>query len=241
MGDDQLTSSQVVRDLGLFINSSLTWDDHINKLCSGGKRLCGWILNVFYSRESDILLVLFNSLVRSKMEYCCQIWDPSKIVQIDALEQVQRYFTSKFRNLKDLNYWERLKKLNILSLQRRREKLTLCFVWKIKYNCAPNVINLSFVKTNTKSIERAIVRPLPKVKGSLLSLYENSFAVKAAKLWNKLPFCIAKIDTFKIFQNELDTFLKAYPDNPPVRGYYHVNSNSLLDYGTIKSGLNYPA
>ena len=61
-GDDQITPSQVVRDLGLFINSSLTWDNHINKLCSGGKRLCGWILNVFYSRDSDILLVLFKAI-----------------------------------------------------------------------------------------------------------------------------------------------------------------------------------
>ena len=190
---------------------------------------------MFYSRDSGALMTLFNSLVRSKMEYGCQIWDPYKTHQIDALEQVQRYFTSKFKDLKDLNYWDRLQKLEILSLQRRREKLTLITVWKIKFNRIPNDINLSFVNTNTKSISKAFVRPMPKVKGGLLSQFENSFVVKAAKLWNKLPPDITSIDTFHIFQQKLDDFIKLFPDNPPIKGYYHVNSNSILDYNSPNS------
>ena len=122
-----------------------------------------------------------------------------------------------------------MKKLEVQSLQRRREKLTLLMVWKIKYNCAPNEINLCFVDTKTKSTSKAIVRPMPRVKGSVLSLFENSFAVKAAKLWNKLPANITSIDTFFTFQNKLNAFLKLFPDNPLIKGYYHLNSNSLLD------------
>ena len=167
------------------------------------------------------------------MEYCSQIWDPCKIDQIDSLEQVQRHFTSKFKNLANLNYWERLKKLKIMSLQRRREKLTILTIWKIKYNRAPNVIDLKFIETNTKKSVKAILKPLPKVKGSLLTLFENSFAIKAVKLWNKLPTEITLIDSFSVFQKQLDALLNLYPDNPPVKGYYHVNSNSLLDYRTI--------
>ena len=143
-----------------------------------------------------------------------------------------RYFTSKFADLKDLNYWERLKKLGVQSLQRRRERLTLLMVWKIKYSRVPNEINLCFVNTNTKSTSKAIVKPMPRIKGSLLTLFENSFAVKAAKLWNKLPANITNIDSFLTFQNKLDSFLKLFPDNPPIKGYYHLNSNSLLEYSS---------
>ena len=169
------------------------------------------------------------------MEYCCQIWDPSQINQINALEQVQRYFTSKLKNLDNLNYWERMKKLGIMSLQRRREKLTILLVWKIKYNLIPNVIDLKFIETKTRTCKKAIVRPLPKVKGNLLTLFENSFAVKAAKLWNKLPQNIANIDSFSVFKIKLDALLKLYPDHPPVRGYYHQYSNSLLGYTTLNA------
>ena len=230
--EDLILPSRVVKDLGILINSSLNWDDHISYLCKIGKQLTGWILSVFYSRDSVVLMTLFNSLVRSKMEYGCQIWDPWKIHQIDALEQIQRYFTSKLKDLKDLNYWDRLKKLKAMSLQRRRERLTLQMVWKIKFNLIPNDVNLCFVNTKTKSISKAIVRPMPKIKGSLLSQFENSFAVKAAKLWNKLPPNIANIDTFHMFQQKLDDFLILFPDNPPIKGYYHVNSNSILDYSS---------
>ena len=234
-GDDYVFPTTVVRDLGLFINSHLNWDDHISKLCKVGRQISGWILNVFFSRKSDVLITLFNSLVRSRLEYVCQVWDPIKINQIDALEDIQRRFTSKFTDSRNLNYWERLKKFKMMSLQRRREKLTILFVWRIKYNRAPNVINLIFVKTITRSSERALVKPMPKVGGSLLTLYENSFAVKAAKLWNKLPVKITKIDSFNAFREKLDTLLELYPDKPPVRGYYHTNSNSLLEYKTVNS------
>ena len=94
-GDDDIFPSRVIRDLGIHLNSSLNWDDHINYLSKVGKQLSGWILSVFYSRDSKVLLTLFNSLVRSKMEYGCQIWDPFKINQINALEQVQRYILYK--------------------------------------------------------------------------------------------------------------------------------------------------
>ena len=174
--------------------------------------------------------------MRSKLEYGCQVWDPFKIREIDTIEHVQRYFTSKFRHFKDFNYWERLEKLGIMSLQRRREKLTLLLVWKIKYGGVPNVINLNFVNTNTRSGTKALVRPMPRVNGSLLTLFENCFAVKAAKLWNKLPSNLQNTVSLHMFKQKLDLFLNLFPDKPPVRGYYHVNSNSLLDYNNINPG-----
>ena len=76
---------------------------------------------------------------------------------------------------------------------------------------------------------------MPKVKGGLLSQFENSFVVKAAKLWNKLPADITSIDTFHIFQQKLDDFIKLFPDNPPIKGYYRINSNSILDYNSPNS------
>ena len=49
---------------------------------------------------------------------------------------------------------------------------------------------------------------------------------------NALPANITSIDSFFTFQNKLDAFLKLFPDNPPIKGYYHLNSNSLLDYNS---------
>ena len=131
--------------------------------------------------------------------------------------------------LKD-NYWERLDKLKLMSLQRRREKLTIIFVWKIKYNLVPNDINLEFSTNNRRSGSVAIVKPMPRSTGKLLSMFENSFIVKSAKLWNKLPLKLTQVDSLTVFKSQLDRYLKLIPDRPPIRGYYHTNKNSILDF-----------
>ena len=143
-GATLISPSNCIRDLGVLINSGLDWEDHINYLSKTGKKLTSWLLNVFYSRDKEVMLVLFNSIVRSKLEYCCPVWDPYKVKHINSIEQIQRNFTKKIKFMRDLDYWQRLKTLNIMSLQRRREKMIIILVWKIKNNLAPNNINLIF-------------------------------------------------------------------------------------------------
>ena len=180
------------------------------------------------------MLTLFNSLIRSRLEYCSQIWDPGKITQINDLEQLQRSFTYKIIYMDNLNYWDRLTELKIFSLQRRREKLTLIYVWKIRNSVVPNDINLEFLFNDRKSCFKAVVKPMPKVRGRILTMYESSFQIKAAKLWNKIPGVITKIDSLTLFKKKLNNYLLLYPDKPPITGYYHTNKNSILDYQTIK-------
>ena len=225
-----ICQSHCVRDLGVLVDGKLTWDNHIFKLCKIGKQLSWWILSVFYTRDSSVMLTVFNSIVRSKLEYCSQIWDPYLIRHIDALEQVQRVFTKRIKFLYDLNYWERIKKLKIMSLQRRREKLTILLMWKIKHNMVPNDINLEFLNSDRKSGNRAVVKPMPKITGKMLTMYEISFIIKAPKLLNNLRHKLTEIDDLTKFKGELNRYLKLVPDQPPIRGYYHNNKNSLLDY-----------
>ena len=68
--------SSTVRDLGVFMDKELNWSSHYNTICRQAKKMCGWIFSTIYSRNKDILLVLFSSLVRSKLEYCCEVWSP---------------------------------------------------------------------------------------------------------------------------------------------------------------------
>ena len=228
-----ITSTTFVKDLGIFISSDMTWDCHISQLCKTANRISAWILNIFHTRDKLTMITLFNSLVRSRLEYCCQIWDPSKIKLIDLIEQVQRNFTRKIVDMdKNDDYWIRLKKLGIDSLQRRREKLIIILLWKIKNSLVPNHINIEF-KTNFRSQIKAVIPPMPRARGKLLSAYEDSFLVKSAKLFNKVPSQITECASFSLFESKLNKYLSFYPDKPPVHGYYHQNTNSITDYRTV--------
>ena len=48
------------------------------------------------------------------------------------------------------NYWQRLKALNLMSLQRRRERYipsSTCGLWKVLYGKCPNDVNIQFSVT----------------------------------------------------------------------------------------------
>ena len=182
-----ISPSDYVKDLGITIDNKLNWNQHIFTISRKAKQITGWILSVFYSRDKNTMLTLFNSLVRSKLEYCCEIWSPHLIKNINTIEKIQSSFTYRIEGMKELNYWDRLSTLNIMSLQRRRERQTLLHVWKILNKVYPNTINLNFKNHQRSGAIRAIMKPLPKLQGRALTVYEESFLIKAAKLWNILP------------------------------------------------------
>ena len=80
------------------------------------------------TRDKQTMMTLYKSLVRSHLEYCCPLWNSSTLADIQQLEGVQRTFTSRISGVGHLNYWERLKALNLMSLQRRRERYIIIHI-----------------------------------------------------------------------------------------------------------------
>ena len=129
--------------------------------------------------------------------------------------------------MESCDYWERLRVLKILSLQRRREKIIVIHLWKIRNGIYPNSVDISFKPNSRKCSIQAVIKPLPKVRGKLLTLYDESFTIKAAKLWNVLPPELTHISSLELFKSRLDSFLLTLPDKPPLPGYPYGCDNSL--------------
>ena len=94
----------------------LSWSLHVSIIDDDSGRMARRILSVFYERSADVMLTLFKSLVRSRTEYCCSLWNSSKVEDIMKLKAVQGSFTSRIIEVRHLPYWERLKELKISSL-----------------------------------------------------------------------------------------------------------------------------
>ncbi len=60
-----------------------------------------------------------------------------------SLENVKRSFTRHVQGMQKLDYWERLSSLRLYSLQRRRERYDILYVWKILEGLVPNVSAVS--------------------------------------------------------------------------------------------------
>ena len=165
-------------------------------------------------------------------EYICPLWNPSKVKDIKKVESIQRAFTSRINEVKHLPYWERLKKLNLMSLQRRRERYIIIQVYKIIKHLAPNDIKVGFYQNERYGLMCKIPTLGKNSKSKYQKIYDDSFHVIAAKLWNKIPREIKEKKTLNSFKDALTKFLMSFPDCPPIHGV--SSSNSLLDINTIK-------
>ena len=226
--------STTVRDLGVILSSDGKWSAQISRVVSTASRVAGWTLSAFRSRTRRTMMTLYKSLVRPHLDYCCTLWSPTNNGDISRVEEIQRSYTRKIAGLKGLDYWQRLQTLGLLSLQRRRERYTIILVWKVYNKEIPDSIlctPMDFVPTHRYGPRAIVPRYAYEGQQSNLSLYEQSFAVLGAMLWNILPRTVKEAPTLHQFKTLLGGFLSTIPDTPPVRGYpAQVNNNSLLKW-----------
>ena len=213
-------------DLGVLVTNDLSWSPHIASLVSKARGVAAWVLSVFKSRDPPVMVTLYKSLIRSNLEYCCPLWHPSKISDIELLEGVQREFTRKIYGYQDLSYWERLKKLNLSSLQRRRERYVLLVMWKILHRQIPNA-NVTFRPLSRLGIQAVVPGIVTSSRSAIQTRYDQSFSVIGPALWNVLPSQLTTIECQSKFKNRLSEFIQSLPDEPPVSGYMRAHANTL--------------
>ena len=110
---------------GYLVDNELKLEHHVNCVVKKANSSLGTIKRTF--------TLLYRSLVRSQLEYCQEVWSPTRKGLIDKLEKVQRRATKMVGNLRDLPYEERLQTLKLSSLQHRRLRGDIIVMFKITH------------------------------------------------------------------------------------------------------------
>ena len=232
--DEHIQVRQEVKDLGIIMQDTARFESHIRATAETSSRVAGWILRVFSTRAEKPMMVLFKSLVLSRVEYCSALWAPRALGLIRELETVQRAFTKKIGGLQDMSYHQRLEKLNLYSLERRRDRFVVLYVWRIINGYTPNLESQGCqIRVNTGSERRGllcVVPPLAAVPARLQTIREYSFAVMGPRLFNSIPKDIREFQgSPEAFKRRFDKFLSTVPDKPVMLGQPQaINCNSLV-------------
>ncbi len=120
MNGTKLESVQCVKDLGASIASSLKFSQQCKEATGKANRMLGFINRNISFKTKDIILPLYTSLVGPHLEYAVQFWAPHHVRDVAKLEAVQRRATKMITFLRNKPYKERLTRLNLLSLEKRR-------------------------------------------------------------------------------------------------------------------------
>ena len=160
--------SDRIKDLGVNFCSDLRFKDHFCYIANKAYRALGFVMRNSKSFNVDTTVRLYNALVRPHLEYASVVWMPKAEVNINLLEKVQkrflRYLFVKKYNVYPymISYKSMLDSFNFISLDLRRKRQALLFIYFIvsntKYKGCEliNYVRFSVPKVNLRILDKRI-------------------------------------------------------------------------------------
>jgi len=146
---------------------------------------------------------MFKVFVRSKLEYCSQVWNPITVAEIDKVERVQRNFTRRVLKNSTMTYHQRLAELKLESLELRRLHLDMSLVFKLLKNRL-KVDWRQFFKLKSTVVRVNRGHPLQIYKNRQINKINSQFfANRIVDIWNSLPVEVINSPSIASFKNKL--------------------------------------
>ena len=199
------------KDLGVTIDSQLTFEEHITAKVRIANNMVGLIRRSFSFLSCDLFRKLYLALVRPHLEYAQTVWSPHRKKLINMIENVQIRATKLVDGLSNLDYPARLRKLNIPTLLHRRARGAMIEMYKHFTVYSRETLSEAFQPRQryTRPHNRQI--QARAAKDGVTGVQTNSFYFRNARTWNDLPADIVNAKTLNSFKNALDRHWEELP------------------------------
>ena len=121
------------------------------------------------------------------------------------LEKVQKRFTKMITGCKGLSYEQRIKKLEITSLQDRHYRADMIQVYKV-LNDKKNIYPINFLELNDRAGRKNSLKLFKRRNNLDLSKY--SFTSRVMDPWNELPDAVVLSADVNVFKGNLDRYMR---------------------------------
>ena len=195
-----LQESIIEKDLGVIVDNQLSFQNQISTAVAKANKVLGVIRRSFTTGDKTVFMKLYKSIVRPIIEYGNVVWHPTYKTLEKDIENVQRRATKMLGSIKNLTYPERLKQLNLPSLQHRRRRGDMIETFK-------------YIKGKYTTIKPEWKKNVNQNRGNSCKLMKNR-QVKRTRInyltnrvvsdWNALPENVIQADTINQFKNRLD-------------------------------------
>ncbi len=211
VGEKSIIPSSNLNNLGVLMDSNLTFQEQINKLC---KTSSYFLYNIWKIRKyltKDVTATLVHALVISRLDYCNSLMYGLPAYQIAKLQRVQNsaarlvYMVPKFVHISPL-----LKELHWLPVKYRIEFKILTLTFQAIHGLAReylrDLIQFRELPNYNLRMSNEILLAVPS-HNSLNSIVNRAFKFAAPKLRNRLPKELGHLDNLGTFKKQLKTYL----------------------------------
>ena len=191
MGNTKIPKVSSHKHLGVTVQNTLKWTEHIKNIYTTCARKIGILRRLRKKLHPSIFKKIYVGVIRPKLEYGCAIWSGGP--------------TSKLLNLQ--RTFCRRHHISLPPLQKRFDYFTLMLFFKIRMREAPKYLHNILPDPTSRSGYnfRKSSYPVPTVsRTSTLT----SFLPRAIILWNGLPADLQLLTTSNSFKSALKKYLK---------------------------------
>ena len=202
----ELAETDQERDLGVMIDNSLKTSAQCATAIKKANAMLGVIRKGIENKSAGIIMPLYKSMVRPHLEYCVQFWSPHLKKDIIALEKVQRRATKMIKGLEHFPYEERLRRLGLFSLEKRRLRGDMIEVYKIMHGLEKVEKDVFFsLSHNTRTRGHSMKLLSSRVRTDRRKYY---FTQRVINTWNSLPQEVVAATSIASFKRGLDKYME---------------------------------
>ena len=213
VGNLVVKSSNTVRNLGVWFDTTLNMETHISKVCKAAFFMLYNLRHIRKYLDQESTETLVRAFIISKVDYCNGLLFGLPESQTMKLQRIQNACarlvcnSSKFCHITPL-----LKTLHWLPVRQRITFKILLIVFKALNGQAPSyILELLTFKSNShshnlRSSNDTLLLKMPTYK-TKVTLGDRAFSCAAPRIWNNLPLTIRNSQSVTSFKTKLKTHL----------------------------------
>ena len=198
------------KDLGITLDSTMSFNDHIKSLTSSLLSTLSQINRVRHLFDKKTLLIILNSLVFSKLFYCSSVWSGTTKQNIHKLQLIQNFAARILTNNRKFDHISPvLRDLGWLSVTDMLTYRNQVMMFKCLNGLVPPYLNNKLVKRS--EIHSRVTRQADDINlvKCRTSIAQRSFFYHAAKTWNSLPHSVKNVTSLPTFKKSIKKYLKS--------------------------------
>ena len=201
----RLSKLDSAKDLGVIVSHDLRPREQCISARNRANRVLGFIARSITNKTAEVILKLYLALVRPHLDYAVQFWSPYYRMDIDRLESIQRRMTKMIQGMRNLRYEERLKRLNLHTLERRRVRGDLIEVYKWVKGFNRGELGKVLIVSEQRRT-RSNGCKLDKFRFRK-EIGKNWFTNRVVNEWNRLSEHVVGAESINCFKSRLDKFM----------------------------------
>ena len=236
----QLEEVKVLKHLGLTFNNKMTWDNHIDRICSDAGRRLSVIKRLPISITPFTKIHIYKTFIRPVLEYASVIFDNCTADASNKIEHIQRQAAiSATRAYNKTSSHALLEECGLDPLKERCTFAKIVTFYKIKKEITPaylhDLLPAEIRNTTDHNLRNRNNIRLPKITANY---FLKSYIPSSIRLWNDLRDdlkLLTTLDTFKIHLRQIYCKTETYKPYLVGQTTGHIHLSRLrMDL----SGLN---